>query len=50
MNLAPLLNAPLVTQLHAYAALAAFALGVAQLAGFFTLAPGRIMSKVLISG
>ena len=31
MNLAPLLDASLAIQLHAYAALAAFALGVAQL-------------------
>jgi uncharacterized membrane protein len=33
MNLAPLTNAPLAIQLHAYAAMAAFALGVVQLAG-----------------
>ena len=33
MNLAPLTNAPLPIQLHAYAAMAAFALGVLQLAG-----------------
>jgi uncharacterized membrane protein len=33
MNLAPLTNAPLATQLHAYAAMAAFALGIVQLAG-----------------
>jgi uncharacterized membrane protein len=32
MNLAPLTNAPLAIQLHAYAALAAFVLGVVQLA------------------
>jgi uncharacterized membrane protein len=32
MNLAPLTNAPLAIQLHAYAALAAFALGAVQLA------------------
>jgi uncharacterized membrane protein len=32
MNLAPLVNAPVPIQLHAYAALAAFALGVVQLA------------------
>jgi uncharacterized membrane protein len=32
MNLAPLTTAPLSTQVHAYAALAAFALGVVQLA------------------
>ena len=32
MNLAPLTGAPLAVQLHAYAALAAFALGVVQLA------------------
>lgn len=32
MNLAPLTNAPFAIQLHAYAALAAFALGVVQLA------------------
>jgi uncharacterized membrane protein len=31
MNLAPLTSAPLAIQLHAYAALAAFALGVVQL-------------------
>jgi uncharacterized membrane protein len=33
MNLAPLTNAPLAIQLHAYAAMAAFVLGVVQLAG-----------------
>jgi uncharacterized membrane protein len=32
MSLAPLLNAPLAIQLHAFAALAAFALGLVQLA------------------
>jgi uncharacterized membrane protein len=32
MNLAPLTNAPFAIQLHAYAAIAAFALGVVQLA------------------
>jgi uncharacterized membrane protein len=33
VNLTPLTNAPLPIQLHAYAAMAAFALGVVQLAG-----------------
>ncbi len=33
MNLAPLTTAPLPIQLHAYAAMAAFVLGVVQLAG-----------------
>jgi uncharacterized membrane protein len=33
MNLAPLVNAPLAVQLHAYAAMAAFVLGMVQLAG-----------------
>src|ERR1700730_5800577 len=33
MDLAPLTNAPLPIQLHAYAALGAFALGAVQLAG-----------------
>ena len=33
MNLAPLTHAPIAIQLHAYAAMAAFALGVVQLAG-----------------
>jgi uncharacterized membrane protein len=33
MNFAPLTHAPLAIQLHAYAAMAAFALGVVQLAG-----------------
>jgi uncharacterized membrane protein len=33
MNLAPLTNAPLPIQLHAYAALGAFVLGAIQLAG-----------------
>ena len=33
MSLAPLTNAPLAIQLHAWAAMAAFALGVVQLAG-----------------
>jgi uncharacterized membrane protein len=32
MNLSPLLNAPLAIQIHAYAAMAAFALGAVQLA------------------
>ena len=32
MSLAPLLDAPAVTQLHAFAAMAAFALGLVQLA------------------
>jgi uncharacterized membrane protein len=33
VSLAPLLDAPLVIQLHAFAAMAAFALGAVQLAG-----------------
>jgi uncharacterized membrane protein len=33
VNFAPLIDAPLTIQLHAYAALAAFALGIAQLSG-----------------
>ena len=33
MSLAPLLDAPLAIQLHAFAAMAAFALGAVQLAG-----------------
>ena len=33
MNHAPLTNAPLAIQLHAYAAIAAFVLGAVQLAG-----------------
>ena len=33
MNLAPLTHAPIAIQLHAYAAMAAFVLGVVQLAG-----------------
>ncbi|HZT49285.1 MAG TPA: hypothetical protein VFA64_15020, partial [Hyphomicrobiaceae bacterium] len=33
MNLAPLTSAPLPVQVHAWAALAAFALGIVQLAG-----------------
>src|SRR5207244_4737652 len=33
MSLAPLTNAPVAIQLHAYAAMAAFVLGLAQLAG-----------------
>jgi uncharacterized membrane protein len=33
VNLAPLTHAPIAIQLHAYAAMAAFALGVVQLAG-----------------
>jgi uncharacterized membrane protein len=32
MSLAPLLSAPLVIQVHAFAAMAAFVLGVVQLA------------------
>jgi uncharacterized membrane protein len=34
VSLAPLLDAPLAIQLHAFAAMAAFALGLLQLAGF----------------
>ena len=33
MNFAPLTHAPLAIQLHAYAAMAAFALGIVQLSG-----------------
>jgi uncharacterized membrane protein len=49
MSLAPLLNASLAIQLHAFAAMAAFALGGIALivAELFTLLPGRIMHAVV---
>jgi uncharacterized membrane protein len=49
MNLAPLLNAPLPIQLHAYAALAAFALGIVQLAGLKGTARHRAMGYTWVA-
>jgi uncharacterized membrane protein len=43
MNLAPLTSAPLSVQLHAYAALAAFALGTVQLARVKGTASHRVL-------
>lgn len=43
MSLDPLLAAPLVVQVHAFAAMAAFALGVVQLAGPKGTLPHRAM-------
>jgi len=52
MSLAPLWQASPAIQLHAPAAMAAFAMGVVQLsalviAGIFTFYPGRIMHAVV---
>jgi uncharacterized membrane protein len=49
MNLAPLLNAPVPIQLHAYAALAAFALGIVQLAGLKGTARHRAMGYTWVA-
>src|SRR5262245_32158696 len=48
MTLAPLLNAPLAIQLHAWAALGAFALGVVQLAGVNGTASHRTLGWVWV--
>ena len=47
MSLAPLLAAPAVIQVHAFAALGAFGLGALVIAGVFTFLPGRIMHAVV---
>jgi uncharacterized membrane protein len=48
MNLAPLTDAPLTIQLHAYAALAAFALGIVQLARTKGTASHRALGYVWV--
>src|SRR5436190_5362309 len=49
MNIAPLTNAPLPIQLHAYAAMAAFVLGVVQLAGVKGTARHRALGYTWVS-
>src|SRR3990170_4859997 len=49
MNLAPLTNAPIPIQLHAYAALAAFALGIVQLAAPKGTIPHRALGYLWVS-
>jgi uncharacterized membrane protein len=49
MNLAPLVNAPVPIQLHAYAALAAFVLGVVQLAGPKGTIPHRALGYAWVA-
>ena len=49
MNLAPLTNAPVPIQLHAYAALAAFALGIVQLAAPKGTIPHRALGYLWLS-
>ncbi len=49
MNLAPLTNAPVPIQLHAYAALAAFALGIVQLAAPKGTIPHRALGYLWVS-
>ena len=49
MNLAPLTNAPIPIQLHAYAALAAFALGIVQLAAPKGTIPHRALGYLWLS-
>ena len=48
MSLDPLFNTPLVVQLHAGAAIAAFALGVVQLAGAKGTLPHRALGYVWV--
>jgi uncharacterized membrane protein len=48
MNLAPLLNADPVIQIHAFAAIAAFALGVVQLAAPKGTMPHRIIGWIWV--
>ena len=48
MSLAPLLNAPIAIQLHAFAAMAAFALGAMQLAGVKGTARHRAVGLVWV--
>jgi uncharacterized membrane protein len=49
MSLAPLTNAPLVVQLHAYAAIAAFVLGIVQLARAKGTAPHRVLGYLWVA-
>ena len=49
MTLAPLTNAPVPIQLHAYAALAAFALGIVQLAAPKGTIPHRALGYLWLS-
>jgi uncharacterized membrane protein len=49
MTLAPLANAPAAIQLHAYAALAAFVLGVVQLAGPKGTTPHRALGFLWVA-
>ena len=49
MNLVPLTNAPVAIQLHAYAALAAFALGIIQLAAPKGTIPHRALGYLWVS-
>ena len=49
MNLTPLTNAPVPIQLHAYAALAAFALGIVQLAAPKGTIPHRALGYLWLS-
>jgi len=49
MNLAPLLNAPVQIQLHAFAAMGAFALGVVQLAAPKGTLPHRTLGYVWVA-
>jgi uncharacterized membrane protein len=48
VSLAPLLNAPIAIQLHAFAAMAAFALGAMQLAGVKGTARHRAVGLVWV--
>lgn len=49
MNLAPLLNTPVQIQLHAFAALGAFALGVVQLAAPKGTLPHRTLGYIWVA-
>jgi uncharacterized membrane protein len=49
MSLAPLLSAPLVIQVHAFAAMAAFVLGVVQLAAPKGAIPHRALGWIWVT-
>jgi uncharacterized membrane protein len=49
VSLAPLLNAPAAIQLHAFAAMAAFGLGVVQLAGSKGTLPHRTIGSLWVA-
>lgn len=49
MNLAPLTNAPFAIQLHAYAAMAAFALGTVQLARVKATTQHRVLGYTWVA-